>query len=185
MLPVEKQETSARWSGCLPASVPAGLAAWLADDGLLTPRIRSFQPAGFRLSVHAEYRRPLRQEERRLLDPASGDALVREISMGGAAGEVVVAESVIPATTLDRFPGLAALGERPLGEALAKLGEMHRSRFEYAVFEPGQASYPALPDGMTPQRLFGRRSVIRVAGAPILVFEYFTVGLATPEGAAL
>ncbi|MEJ2604053.1 MAG: chorismate lyase [Gammaproteobacteria bacterium] len=184
MLSVERHETSGRWSRSLPASLPAGLAAWLADGGLLTPRMRSFQPSSFRLSVHAEYRRALREAECRLLDGVTGDALVREISMGGAAGEVVVAESVIPVTTLDRFPRLGTLGEQPLGEALARLGEVRRSHFEYAVFEPGEDGFPTLPERMAPERLFARRSVIRAVGAPILVLEYFTAALATP-GAAL
>jgi chorismate-pyruvate lyase len=38
---------------------------------------------------------------------------------------------------------------------------------------------------MAPERLFARRSVIRAAGAPILVVEYFPASLAAPEGAAL
>ncbi|HKL62444.1 MAG TPA: chorismate lyase [Woeseiaceae bacterium] len=165
--------------------MPDGLIGWLADDRLLTPRIRSFQPSSFRLAVHAEGRRPLGREERSLLDGDPGEALVREISMGGAAGEVVVASSVIPAATLTRFPGLAALGDRPLGEALSRLDRVSREPFQYAVFEPGDHGYPELPERMLRERLFARRSVIRVAGAPILVIEYFPAGLAAPEGAAL
>lgn len=186
MLPGNEQASGAGpWSGTLPASVPAGLIGWLADHGLLTPRIRSFQPASFRLAVHAESRRPLGAEERDLLDDDDGVALVREISMGGAAGELVVASSIIPATTLARLPSLATLGDRPLGEALARLKDVSREPFEYAVFEPGDSGYPDLPERMAPERLFARRSVIRAAGAPILVVEYFPASLAAPEGAAL
>jgi chorismate-pyruvate lyase len=186
MLPGNEQASGAgSWSGTIPASVPDGLIGWLADDRLLTPRIRSFQPSSFRLAVHAEGRRPLGREERSLLDGDPGEALVREISMGGAAGEVVVASSVIPAATLTRFPGLAALGDRPLGEALSRLDRVSREPFQYAVFEPGDHGYPELPERMLRERLFARRSVIRVAGAPILVIEYFPAGLAAPEGAAL
>jgi chorismate-pyruvate lyase len=186
MTPGNEQESGAgAWSGTLPASVPAGLIDWLADHGLLTPRVRSFQPSSFRLAVHAESLRRLGAQERTLLDDDAGEALVREISMGGAAGELVVACSVIPAATLARFPGLAALGEQPLGEALARLEDVTREPFEYAVFEPGDRGYPQLPERMAPERLFARRSVIRVDGAPILVVEYFPAGLAAPEGAAL
>ncbi len=174
-----------RWSEAMPASVPAGLIGWLADHGLLTPRIRSFQPSSFRLAVHAEGRRALYAAEQALLECDAGEALVREISMGGAAGELVVASSIIPASTLARFPGLATLGERPLGEALARLDDVSREPFRYAVFEPGERGYPELPERMPAGRLFARRSVIRVAGAPILVVEYFPASLAAPEGAAL
>lgn len=186
MLPGNEQASGdGRWSDTIPASVPPGLTGWLADHGLLTPRIRSFQPASFRLAVHEERHRRLDEEERALLDGDAGEALVREISMGGAAGELVVASSIIPAATLERFPSLAALGERPLGEALARLDEVSREPFRYAVFEPGDRGYPALPERMPAGRLFARRSVIRVAGAPILVVEYFPASLAAPEGAAL
>lgn len=185
MLPRKSHQGGGRWTGTLPACVPAGLSAWLADHGLLTPRIKSFQPASFRLSVRGEYHRPLSREERQLLAESPGEALVREISMGGAAGELVVAVSIIPETTLARFPGLAALGNRPLGDALARLGDLQREPFRYAVFDPADEGYPVLPERMAAERLFARRSVIRAAGSPILVVEYFPGSLASPEGAAL
>lgn len=185
MLPGNEHEASGRWSGTLPPSTPPGLAAWLGDQRLLTPRVRSFQPASFRLAVRLQQRRRLSAAECELLGEEPGVALVREISMGGAAGEIVVAASIIPEATLARYPALRDLGERPLGEALARLEHVQREPFQYAVFEPGEAGYPALPERMVPDRLYARRSVIRVGGAPILVVEYFPAGLAAPEGAAL
>lgn len=174
----------AQWSNRLPEAAAPGLVEWLADDGLLTPRLRSRRPSGFHLALRAEYRRALYPGERGLLGVVDGDAQVREIIMGDTAGAMVVAASVIPATTLERFPALACLGDRPLGEALASRDDVTREPFQYAVFQPGDSDYPQLPPAMPIEKLFARRSVIRVDSAPILVVEYFRSAIAVQGGLA-
>ncbi len=173
------------WSSRLPAAAGAGMAAWLSDGGLLTPRLKSRAPTGFRLQLIAEYSRRLEPAERSLMGTPCREARVREIAMSDGGSAVVFAESLIPSATLERFPELGRLGDRPLGDALAGRDDVGREPFEYAVFEPGRAGYPRLPPDVPAERLFARRSIIRIDTAPILVVEFFRDALAGSEEVAM
>ncbi len=154
-----------RWG---PEAVPAGMRPWLADGASLTRRLRRLCPAGLRVRLLAQgWARPRPEERRRLGLPPGRLAWVREVELlcGGQAW--VRARTVIPRATWRAGRGvLARLGERPLGSRLFQRGgrgQVRRLAVEVAPVGPG---------------LWGRRSLLLLAGCPLLVTEVFLPPLA-------
>ena len=98
-------------------------------------------------------------------------AMIREVILYGGGEPWVFARSILPLCTLTgRLRRFRYLDNRPLGDLLFSYSSMRRG--------PVQAAHiPAeiLPAGLAPagKRLWGRRSVFRVDGKPLLVSEIF------------
>jgi chorismate--pyruvate lyase len=78
----------------------------------------------------------------------------------------------MPAATLrGRLRHLRRFGERSLGALLFSSRGLRREPFEVALVRAGHGILPAPPaDGAA---VWGRRSVFRVHGSPLLVAEFF------------
>ena len=167
------------------AEVPAQVLHWLRWQGLLTEALRTACGTGFRLQVLRQVSTQLDELSRTLLDVADDQALCREIVMGDQAHSYVFARTLLPETTLSAHPWLATLGEASLGERLQTVEGLSREAFQFARLAPGDA----LLAGLVPparQLVWARRSVFRLSGGPLCVFEAFLpdiVSCPIPAGA--
>jgi chorismate--pyruvate lyase len=158
------------------AARPVALWSWLTDSGSLTQRLREHAGTSFRLHVLAEQREPLRHNDAtRMQVAADQQALIREVRLDADGQAAIHAVTVIPASTLDQHPELATLGARPLGEALFERADVARAPFEVACLGPSHplAARALAAAGQERARLWARRSVVRVAGQPLLIHECF------------
>ncbi len=172
---MNEQTRLPRWR---PASVaarelPATLAPFLLETGSLTRRLE--RACGGRLWVRVvsqAWARPRADEVRALGLPEGRWGLVRCVRLGCGGESWVYARTVIPPQTLrGRLRRLAHLGERPLGAALFAEPAMSRGPLELARLTPGMVLH-ADAGGGDGER-WARRSVFRLAGAPLLVCEIF------------
>lgn len=167
----------------LPADAPgalpedAGLRGWLQDSGSLTSRLRSTCNAGFRLELLGEADEPLPSEARGLL---GGDAArARRVRMFCGDCLCVCATTFIPGETLAGDAWLAALGDRPLGDALLERGGIQRSPFEFARANPANPLFTPSLEGLDikPAWLWARRSRFSLNSGLLLIYEMFLPGL--------
>ena len=167
-----------RWFGSGPGlgrPIPPAAADWLREEGSLTRRLRAWCGTGFRVRLlHQEWDKPFPEEALALGLAAGRRALVREVALQCRERPLVLARSVIPASTLhgvDRR--LAHLGTRPLGEILFADPRLRRSRLDFARPAPAfwQAEWRSRTGGAD---IFGRRSRYTLGrGHSLLVAEFF------------
>ncbi len=148
------------------ARVPAKLWTWLAETGSLTERLKAGCNGDFELRVVDEHDDALDADDATALGLAVGTAVrVREVLLCCDGVPCIHARSILPSSTLaGAGRGLDALGTRPLGDALFAHPAMSRGPIEVTHCDDA------------PPR-WGRRSVFRLDGAPLLVSEFFLPGL--------
>lgn len=163
-----------RWSR---NRIPDGLLSWMLDSGSLTDRLKSACSGQFRVQVLNErWKRPRWDENRTLGVRASTIAWVRQVQLLCNGIPWVFARTVIPVTTLTGAQRrLACLGSRPLGAFLFADPGMLRDPMELAPLRPGHAMFSEAVAGLDqkPGEIWGRRSVFRLRGKPLLVTEVF------------
>jgi chorismate--pyruvate lyase len=149
----------------------------LLDPASLTLRLQRLCRGGFRVRVLSQCRgRPNRDEAQVLGMPSTDLALIRQVQLLCGETPWVYARTVIPVRSLrGRLQRLAQLGTRPLGAMLFADAGMRRGVVELARITPGQ---PLYADALyhlqqRPAAIWGRRSVFRMAGRPLLVSEIF------------
>lgn len=157
--------------------VPDRIAEWLFDDGSLTRRLQQSSGGDFRVELLGQqWARPLMCERQVLGLEGRAVALIRQVRLWCNGRAVVYARTVLPRQTLvGRQRRLARLGGRPLGEQLFRDRTMRRGEMQVTALTPDYDFYgAALGRGATlPPRLWGRRSVFRMGGRPLLVNEIF------------
>ena len=98
-------------------------------------------------------------------------ALVRQVLLYCGYQPLVYARTVIPATTVQGAQRrYANMGSRPLGAMLFADRTMRREEVQVAILP---ASHEVNQFSKADEPVWGRRSVFRVAGKPLLVSEYF------------
>lgn len=169
-----------RW---LRSRVPAQLRDWLLDAGSLTDRLQCVCTGHFSVRVISEgWERPRRDEARLLAMRPSTLGWVRQVQLLCDQVPWVFARTVIPISTLSGSQRqLIHLGDRPLGAFLFADPGMQRAAVELACIEPGQVMFAEATAGLSgkPAAIWGRRSVFRVGGKPLLVTEVFLPALET------
>ena len=166
------------WSGSLddftPPATPAE-AAWLAEPGLLTERLRACCDGRQGLAVVSEREAPLATAEAALLQAPRNAAFVREIELTCDGRAWVFAQSLIPLATLARHGWLSTLGDTALGERLAALPGLERGPLEFARLTPGVTLFHrALRQSADPPaELWARRSCFAIHSDRLLVQEVF------------
>lgn len=144
---------------------------WLFDRASLTARLVGLCGAGFRVDVIRQSSRRPRLDEARVLGMRLGrKALIREVLLCCEHDVWVFARTVIPLSTLTGPQRVyARLGSRPLGAMLFSDKTMRRGPVQVSTMMPAQ-----LPVALAEEEIiWGRRSVFRVGGKPLLVSEYF------------
>lgn len=180
-------ETRWKHNGCFPpAAIPGDLYGWLLDPASLTKRLQQLCHGNFRVRVISQQRGRPRTDEMRALGAAPGtQAIVRQVQLLCNDGPWVFARTVIPVTSLSgRLQRLAHLGTRPLGAMLFADPGMRRGCVELARIRPGESLHAEATSRLRGKRgdIWGRRSVFRIQGKPLLVSEIFLPGF--PAGGA-
>jgi len=168
-----------RW---LRSRVPAAVRSWLLDAGSLTDRLRTTCKGCFSVRVLEEgWQRPRLDEARALSMQLAGLGWVREVQLLCDGEPQVFARTIVPRKTLSGAQRqLAHLGNRPLGAYVFADPGMRRTAVELACIHPGQAMFAEATEGLQhkPASIWGRRSVFRVGGKPLLVTEVFLTDIA-------
>lgn len=165
--------------GDAPGALPEdpGLRDWLCDTGSLTSRLRTACGAGFHLELLGEASESLHGDARSLLE----ERRVRARRVRMFCGELlcVCATTLIPPRTLAGNAWLAALGDRPLGDALLERGGIRRSPFEFTRANPAHTLFNPVLQGtdIRPAWMWARRSRFDLAPGSLLVYEMFLPGL--------
>lgn len=169
-----------RWKShrCIRRSrIPAYLSDWLLDRASLTLRLQQLCPGKFRVQVLSQVRGIPRLDEARALGMKPREmAIVRQVLLLCGGNPWIYARTVIPVSSLrGKLQRLAGLGTRPLGGVLFADPGMHRGTVELAEILPGQAVFAAATGHLRqrPAAIWGRRSVFRLSGKPLLVSEIF------------
>lgn len=158
--------------------IPASLRPWLLADGSLTAQVSALCPAEFHVQVLRQSRSLPYADEARALGAKAcrPPALIREVALSCGDLQLVLARTVVPASSL-RGPcrQLAGLGRRPLGTVLfadrsTRRGALHVTSLRM----PGAGVTDRRDRGQT---IWGRRALFHFHGAPLLVSEFFLPAL--------
>lgn len=163
------------WNGAA-LGAGAALQPWLRDHGSLTQRIAQrctrFNVRNLRSSLAR-----IALDESALLGIAPHQlAWSREVFLHADGQAVVFAHSACAACHLrGAWAALRNLGDKPLGAVLFALPQVRRQPLHYKALHPHHPLYRSATAGMPspPDRLWARRSLFRLHGAPLLVTEVF------------
>lgn len=155
--------------------MPAELAGWLSETGLLTDRIRAATGAPAGVRVLEERLGFLTAEQQALLEAPATSCFVRRVVLLGRGRPWVFAESLVPDHTLELHPWLAELGDSSLGATLAGIDGVSRGALEFA---PLPAAHPLAASALArsaavPDVVWARRSWYALRGRRLLVQEVF------------
>lgn len=161
--------------------LPACLRDWLFDEGSLTRRLHRRSAGALEVKVIAQRAgRPSVGEARALgIDPARR-CVVRRVYLHGRGEPWVYARTVIPHASLTGSARrLKSLGSKPLGAALFADPSMERGGVEAVRVRRGDAMHAEIAAALAhpPEDIWGRRSIFRLSGRPLLVSEFFLPGL--------
>ncbi len=161
-------------------SIQASLYPWLLDTSSLTARLIALHGSDFSVRVISQQWQKLDTEESAVMALNHvHSALVRQVLLCAADEPLVYARTVIPATTIRGAQRrYANMGNRPLGAMLFADRTMHREAVQVARLPDKHVAHQYVK---TDEPVWGRRSVFRVAGKPILVSEYFLPELLKPQ----
>jgi chorismate--pyruvate lyase len=157
--------------------VPDEVLPWLFESSSLTARLIRMCPNQFRVEVISQLVSRPTLDEHRILNMRHGrSGLVRQVRLYCGKTAVVYARTVIPVSTIQGAQRCYAnLGNRPLGAMLFADRTMQRDEVTVSKVQPGDALYAAT--GEKKGSIWGRRSIFRVGGKPLLVSEYYLPGL--------
>ena len=161
-----------------PAGVPEVAWSWIIEPGSLTRRVQRGCNGAFDLRLLRQGWGDALPSERRLLrSDRHGRDLIREVELRCDGAPRVFARTVLPARSLiGRARELSRLGTRPLGAVLFADPMTRRGIVEFARLSPAHGLFAlaiAHAVGDRPAELWGRRTVYRYAGRPLLVNEIF------------
>ena len=147
------------------------VADWLFDPSSLTARLIRHCHGQFSVNVLSQqYQSPKLGEKAVLGMRLRESALIREVHLLCDDHPVVYARTVIPVTTLvGPQRRLAHLGNKPLGAVLFADPTMQRDEVQIARLTQQQVKLQHTEN----RDIWGRRSVFRLSGRPLLVSEFF------------
>lgn len=157
--------------------IPEKYLPWLLDPASLTERIINRCRHQFRVQLLSQERiRPLRNEAMALGMRLTSRAVVRQVQLVCGDTAWVYARTIIPPRTLARkFHRFTHLGARSLGSMLFADPTMERGEVELTCLTPADRLYHLAARNLRdkPEMIWGRRSVFRLGGKPLLVCEFF------------
>jgi chorismate--pyruvate lyase len=161
-----------------PAAVPEAACSWITEPGSLTRRVQDGCDGAFDLRLLRQgWGEALPSERRLLRADRHGRDLIREVELLCDGAPRVFARTVIPARSLiGRAHELTRLGTRPLGAVLFADPSTRRGIVELTRLSPAHTLFAVVTAhwaGERPTELWGRRTVYRYAGRPLLVNEIF------------
>lgn len=163
------------------ARLPEPYLPWLRDTASLTQRLIDACAGEFRVQLLRQvWERPRPEEARALGLRPRGHGIVREVHLLCGGRPWVYARTVLPRTTLTGAERrLAHLKSRSLGAVLFADPTMQRGRTEIVRLRPADGLYRRATRGLAspPTEVWGRRTVFRLRGKPLLVSEFFLPGI--------
>jgi chorismate--pyruvate lyase len=151
--------------------------SWLSDQGSLTRRLVNRCGRDFRVRVLSQQWVKPRIEEAQLLGISPRQqVLLRQVQLVCAGQVLVYARSIIPLNTLrGKHRRLKYLGDKPLGGYLFANPRLERTQQQLATILPRDPLFDiALSDSERDcDCIWGRRSLFRIDGKPLLVSEFF------------
>ncbi len=161
--------------------IPEHYLPWLLDTASLTQRLIDACSSEFCVHVlNQDWDRPRPDEARALGMRAQGRALVRQVQLLCGGRPWVYARTILPRTTLTGSERrLAHLKSRSLGAVLFADSTMQRGRTEIVRLRSVDSLYALATHGLDspPAEIWGRRTVFRLHGKPLLVSEFFLPGI--------
>ena len=159
----------------LATRLPAPLASWLGEPGLLTERIQAESRSPVAVHVVEERLAFLNGEQQAILEAPAASCFARRVELNSAGRTWVYAETLIPDHTLEAHPWLAELGDSSLGSTLAACADLSRGSFEFA---PLPATHPLAVQALSRAAMdaavvWARRSWFALGGRRLLVQEVF------------
>ena len=153
-------------------SINPDLMSWLFDASSLTARLIALCGKNFSVRVVSQHWQKLEADEAAAMSLNNvRSALVRQVLLCCNDQPLIYARTVIPVTTVQGAQRrYANMGNRPLGAMLFADRTMQREEVQVAVLD---ASHEANQYTQINEPVWGRRSVFRVAGKPLLVSEFF------------
>ena len=134
---------------------------WLEEEGSITARISS--RAEFKLEILNDDIGVAEDEEYIALEIPPEEVRIREVVLFGDLVPLVYARSIIPELTASKgYPGLGAIGSKPLGDLLFQSELFVKIRREFAQFQTSSKEV-----------VWGRRTNYLVRGYPLSVMEVF------------
>lgn len=154
---------------------PKRLKPWLYEYDSLTQQLRQRYGRSFRVEVLFEQWRPAFIEESRTLTVrADGFQLIREVALMNADQPLILARTIIPATTIDAaHRKLSGLGNRPLGEVLFSYRDLQRQQRQICCINQQYWSKQTPYSLDIKQPIWGRRTLYSIQQHPLLVSEFF------------
>ncbi len=164
-----------------PSTIPAHYLPWLLDTASLTQRLVCACSGTFRVQLLSQaWDRPQWDEARALGMRDRDRALVRQVQLLCNERPWVYARTILPRATLTGAERrLAHLKSRSLGAVLFADPTLQRERIEIAPLRPSDRLYARATHGLdaSPDAIWGRRTVFRLRGKPLLVSEFFLPGI--------
>jgi chorismate--pyruvate lyase len=159
-------------------SIDPALHTWLFDKSSLTARLLGLCGSHFSVRVISQHYEKIDfSEASTMVLQKAHSALVRQVLLCCDEQPLVYARTVIPVTTIQGAQRrYANMGNRPLGAMLFADRTMQREAVEVSMLP---ASHEANQYTNSNGPIWGRRSVFRVSGKPLLVSEYFLPELLT------
>lgn len=152
------------------------LSAWLKDRGSLTQRI-SQRCKDFRVEPLATGRDRVPYDEAALLnEPPFTNFYTRDVLLVADNAPVVFAHSAVACRHLNgTWHSLQHLGNRSLGTLLFTHPRVIREPLTFCALKPSHPLHRRTVEttGTSPARLWARRSLFTLNGAPLLVTEVF------------
>lgn len=147
--------------------------SWLFDVSSLTARLIRYCSGDFKVELLSqEIRRPTVDEAEALSMANNRFALIRQVNLCCNNKAVVYARTVIPLSTLSGAErSYGNLGSRPLGAMLFADRSMQREEVRVTQLQVDDALYEKTNVQGDP--VWGRRSIFKVGGKPLLVSEYY------------
>ncbi|MDD5273146.1 MAG: chorismate lyase [Methylovulum sp.] len=158
--------------------LPPRVQSWTYETGSLTQRLRRAYGSAVKVSILLQHwQTPFLSEQQRLQLPAHRHALVREVLLHANGQPLILARTVIPASTI-RFAhsNLAKLGTRPLGEVIFAYPKLARLHLDVALVKPALWTPATQALTQLTQPVWGRRTVYGLQDQHLLVSEFFLAG---------
>tara|TARA_B100000029_G_scaffold3498_1_gene4188 strand:- start:972 stop:1499 length:528 start_codon:yes stop_codon:yes gene_type:complete len=163
---IEKLSPDLVWCNSLEKATTKNLSdnlkSWLTETSLLTYRIKE---SGHKYNVEV-LRESLSSTPTLLKNKNDADQnYIREIALSINNDACILAQTLVPNSTLELNRWIESLGQQPLGERLSMMPKVSRSAFEYAYIELSEIS------------IWIRRSSFDIDDALIWVAELFLPAL--------
>lgn len=162
------------WQGSLTGSAP--YTEWLRDRGSLTRRIKECCQFFSVRPVRSGLARVAYDEAALLGQPHDRNAFSREVFLYADGKPVVFAHSACaPVHLRGTWSAIRGLGSHPLGELLFSHPQVNRQPLHYKALRFNHPLYHSAIAvlGDAPPKLWARRSLFILRGAPLLVTEVF------------